>query len=153
MDGKDEMGLKQVFEKAIPSSLDDIIRVRRSELFMRLSTAEDFAELPPMVSILDEQKQVKTTVNEWRIVCLDQRSVGKREFVLTGIDAKTDRVLATSLVKSVDFENHLLLTGNSLYRLGTKGEGEPTCHILLHLCHVFHKWGLGVRFGVPHVLY
>ena len=153
MNGKKEAGLKQVLEKTIPSSLGDIIRERRNELSVRLSTAEDFAELPPMVSMLDEQKQVKATVNEWRIICLDQREDGKRRFMLTGIDAKTDQIWATSLVKSVDFKNHLVLTANSLYRLGTKGEGEPTFHILLHLCHIFHKWGFGARFGVPHVFY
>lgn len=148
----DKTGLEQALKQAIPSSLDDIIRARRDEVSLRMSTAEDLAELPPIVSILANQKQVKATVNEWRIVCLDQGATGKG-LMLTGIDAKTEHVWATSLVKSVDFENHLLLTENSLYRLGTKGEGEPTFHTLLHLCYMFHKWGWGAKYGVPEIFY
>lgn len=152
MNDKEEARLKQALEKAIPSCLDDIIRLRREEVSLRMSTAEDLAELPPMVSMLDKQKQVKATVNEWRIVCLDQGAVGKG-LVLTGIDARTENVWGTSLIKSADIENHFVLTSNSLYRLGTKGEGEPTFHTLLHLCYMLHKWGVGARFGVPHVFH
>lgn len=147
-----EAGLKQALGKAIPSSLDDIIRARRNEMTLRMSTAEDLAELPLMVSMFDHQKQIKATVNEWRIVCLD-RNIDGKNYMLTGIDARTGNVWATSIIKSVDLENQLVLTRNSLYRLGTKGEGEPTFHILLHLCYMFHKWGLGERFGVPKIFY
>lgn len=145
-------GLEQVLKQAVPSCLDNIVRERRDELCLRLSTAEDLAELPPMVSIMDNQKRVKATVNDWRIVCLDQGAIGKSH-VLTGVDANTDHAWGTSLVKSIDFENHLLLTENSLYRLGTKGEGEPTFNVLLHLCALFNKWGWGKRFGVPQIFY
>lgn len=152
MNNLEETGLQQALEKTIPSSLDNIIRERRDELSLRMSTAEDIAELPSMVSLFDNPKQVKATVNEWRIICLDQNIVGK-SYMLTGIDASTGNVWATSLIKSVDLENNLVLTGNSLYRLGTKGEGEPTLNVLLHLCYMLHKWGLGTRFGVPPIFY
>lgn len=144
-------GLQEALEKAIPHSLDDIVRIRRDELSLRLSTAEDIAELPPIVSMLDNQKQIKATVNEWRIVCLCTK--GKKEHMLTGIDESTGNVWGTSFVRSVDFDNNLLLTENSIYRLGTKGDDEPTLHILFHICYMFHKWGFGSRFGVPAIFY
>ena len=152
MGDKAEEGLKQALEKAIPFSLDDIIRARRDEMALRMSTAEELAELPSMVSMFDNQKQVKATINEWRIVCLD-RNVDGKNYMLTGIDARTGNVWATSIIKSVDIESHFVLTRNSLYRLGTMGEGEPTFHTILHLCHILHKWGLGARFGVPYIFY
>lgn len=143
--------LEKSIKQAVPCSLDDIIRKRRDELSLRLSTAEDFAELPSMVSALDNQKQIKATINGWRVICLDNN--GRKKHMLTGINEATGHVLATSLLKSVDLGNDLLLTENSIYRLGTKGEGEPTFHELLHLCYMFHSWGFGARFGVPEIFY
>lgn len=147
----DKASLEQALKQAIPKSLDDIIRLRRDELSLRLSTTEDFAELSPMVSMLDNQKRIKATVNEWRIICLDNN--GRKKHMLTGIDAVTGNVWATSFLRSVDFDNNLILTENSIYRLGTKGEGEPTFHVLLHICYMFHKWGFGPSFGVPEIFY
>lgn len=146
MEGKAE--LKDMF----PKSLDEIIRLRRDELSLRLSTTEDFAKLPPMVSMLDNQKRIKATVNDWRIVCLDFHHKGKQH-ILVGEDAVTGNTWATSGLKSVDFENSLVLTQNSIYRLGDKGEGEPTFYILLHICHMFHRWGFGAGFGVLEIFY
>jgi DNA-binding Xre family transcriptional regulator len=141
----------QVMNDVIPSCLDNIIREHRDELNLRMSSAEDLAELPPIVSAMDNQKQVKATVNEWRIVCL-AGSIGKG-LMLTGVDAKTGNIWATSLIKAIDLENHLVLTSNSLYRLGSKGDGEPTFNTLLHLCYMLHKWGYGPRHGVPEIFY
>lgn len=52
----------------------------------------------------------------------------------------------------MDLENGLVLTiSGSLYRLGTRGEGEPGKDILLHICVQIHKWGMGEKLGVPRV--
>lgn len=153
----DKAGLEQVLKQAAPSCLDDIIRSHRDKLSVRMSTAEDLAELPPMVSIMGvgEQKQIRATINDWRIICLNINTAdqsGKRH-ILTGYNEETKNVWATSFLKSVDFENKVVLTENSIYRLGTKGEGEPTFDLLLHICAIFHQWGFGTRYGVPHIFY
>jgi DNA-binding Xre family transcriptional regulator len=135
----------------IPKSLDEIIRERRDECSLRLSTNEDIATLRPMVTILNNAKQIRATISEWRIICLTLPS-GKSH-ILTGINESTNDVWATSALKSIDFENNLVLTDNSIYRLGSKGEGEPHLSILLHICYILHLWGLGERLGVPQIFY
>lgn len=138
-------------EEVIPKSLDDIIREHRDEFSLRLSTADDFASLQPMVSMLDNPKQIRATINEWRIVCLTHPA-GKF-LLLTGINETTQNVWSTSPLNSVDFENDLVLTKNSIYRLGSEGVGEPDLHILLHICVCFHDWGFGNHLGVPRIFY
>ena len=130
-------------EQYLPKSLDEIIRARRDECSLRLSTPEELASLKPMVSKLANAKHIKATINEWRIICLTLPS-GKAH-ILTGVNESSQEAWATSSIVSADFENHLVLTDNSIYRLGTKGEGEPHLSILLHICHIFHSWGFGPR--------
>lgn len=143
---------EQSLQQVVPVSLDDIVRLRRDELTVRLSTAEDLAELPSMVSMLNEQIQIRATINEWRVVCLDLHAAGKKH-ILTGYNETTQSVWGTSMLVSADFEKNLILTEGSVYRLGAKGNGEPTTDLLLHICYLFHQWGFGTRFGVPEIFY
>lgn len=138
-------------EEYLPKSLDEIIREHRDECSLRLSTPEELASLKPMISKLANVKYIKATINEWRIICLTLPS-GKFH-ILTGINEASHEAWATSSIVSVDFENQLVLTDNSIYRLGTKGEGEPPLSILLHICYIFHSWGFGDRLGVPRIFY
>ncbi len=145
-------GLDQALKLAIPDSLDNIIRKNRDQLTLRMSTPEELANLAPMVSMLGDQKQIRATILDWRVVCLDQHNFGKKH-ILVGVNGATKNVLATSFLKSFDVKNSMVLTENSIYKLGKKGEGEPTFHLLLHICALFHKWGFGQSFGVPHIFY
>lgn len=143
-----EQALKQI----VPSSLDDIVRIHRDELTVRLSTAEDLAELPSMVSVPNDQIQVRATIHEWRIICLDHNAAGKKH-ILTDYIETTNSVWGTSMLISADLDKNLILTENSVYRLGTKGNGEPTTDLLLHICYLFHSWCFGARYGVPEIFY
>lgn len=138
-------------EQYLPKSLDDIIRDRRDVCSLRLSNSEEFASLPPMVSMLDNVKQIRATIKDWRIVCLTLP--GGKNHILTGINETSNNAWATSPLRSVDFENNLALTENSIYRLGIKGKNEPEFHILLHICYCLHSWGLGAPLGVPRIFY
>jgi hypothetical protein len=141
-------------ESFIPKLLDEIIREHRDEFSLRLSTAEDFAALPPMVSSIGHQKMVRATINEWRIVCLVRSAgLGGNLLILTGIHQAQDCVWYTSPIVSADFENNFVFTENSLYRLGSKGEGEPDLSIILHICSCLHSWGIGAHLGVLQVFY
>jgi hypothetical protein len=135
-----DKALDEAVKQLIPKNLDDIIRLRRDEFTLRLSSAQEIAELPPMVSIIDNQMQVSATINEWRIICLDLHAAGKK-YILTGYNQSTKTTWGTSEVASADINRGLILTKNSIYRLGTKGEGEPTSDLLLHICALFHQWG------------
>lgn len=141
-------------EDIIPKCLDEIIQKHRDEISLRLSTAEDFAALPPMVSSINHQKPVRATINEWRIVCFVRPAApGGNCLFLTGIHQGQDCAWCTSSIVSLDFENNLVLTKNSLYRLGSKGEGEPELNIILHICSCLHTWGIGAYLGVLQVFY
>lgn len=144
--------LENAIKQIIPSSLDDIVRLNRDLLTLRLSTPEDLAELSDIASGMDDHVQARATIREWRIICLDLNAAGKKH-ILTGYVESTNTVWGTSLLLSVDLGRNLVLTENSVYRLGSKGNGEPTADILLHMCHLFHQWGFGARFGVPEIIY
>ena len=144
--------LEQTVKQIIPKDLDDIVRLRRDEFTLRLASAQEITALPPMVSMLDSQIQVNATINEWRIICLDLHAAGKK-FILTGYNQSTNTTWGTSEVKSADIDRNLILTENSMYKLGSKGEGEPTPDLLLHICNLFHQWGFGKTFGVPEIFY
>jgi hypothetical protein len=135
----------------IPKSLDDIIRDHRDEYSLRLSIAEDFTSLNSMVSMLENHKQIRAIINEWQIVCFTH-PMGKF-LLLIGINETTQNAWATSPINSVDFENDLVLTLNSIYRLGNKGVGKLDLLILLHICACLHDWGFGNHLGVPRIFY
>lgn len=138
-------------EEAVPRSLDQIIRVNRDEFSLRLSILEDFESLPQMSLPLSSTTHNSVAINDWRVVCLSHR-LGNHLF-LTGIHEIQRVPWMTSKINSVDFGNNLVLTGNSVYSLGSKGDGDPNLHILLHICATFHKWGLGSALGVLPVYY
>lgn len=144
--------VEQTLEQLVPKNLDDIIRMRRDVFTLRMSTSEDFAELPTFASTLNNQMHIRATINEWRIVCLDLHEAGKKH-ILIGYFDDTNKVWGTSELLSADFVKNLVLTKNSIYRLGSKGYGEPTTELLLHICYLFHQWGFGKKFGIPEIFY
>lgn len=143
--------LQKTIEDMVPKLLDDIVRKHRDECKILMSTINDFASLAPMVSSMSEQKQVRATIDEYRIICLLAQN--HKLLFLTGIRRADCVPYMTSDVVSVDFANNFVLTKNSLYEIGSKGEGEPDFHILLHICAVLHKWGVGNYYGIPHIFY
>ena len=141
-------------EDIIPKSLGEIITKNRDKVSLRLAAVEDFAALAPMVSSIDHQRPVRATINEWRIVCLVvSPELGGNKLIVSGMHQAQNCTWCTSAVVSVDFENNLVLTSNSIYQLGSKGEGEPDMHILLHICHCLHSWGIGEYLGALPIFY
>lgn len=141
-------------DNLLPRSLDDIVRKNRHLCSLRLSSHEELNAFPSMVSLMVDQRQVKAMVSDWRFICwVRPEEMGGAVHFLTGINQARQRILMTSDVRAVDFGNGLVLTNNSLYRLGRMGNGEPNMKILLHICAVFHSWGIGEHLGVPHIYY
>lgn len=144
--------LNQAINELVPKSLDDIIRAKRDECSLSLSTGDDLAELPMIVEVVANQKSISAKLNRWRFVRMN--SNGTKSHFLTGIHEAQDCVWATSVIVAVDLEHGLALTrSGNIYQLGTKGEGEPETDILLHICAQFHNWGIGAMLGVPHIFY
>jgi len=143
--------LQKAINDLVPKSLDDIIRANRDQCSLSLFTDVGMATFVPMVVSIQEQKPVRGIVDEWRIICL--QVLDKKLFFLTGILRERRTCYMTSDILSVDLENNLVLTKNSLYAIGSKGEGEPDFHGLLHICAVLHAWGMGPSLGAPHIFY
>jgi hypothetical protein len=141
--------LSKALNDLIPKSLDEIVTLHRDECILRPSIAEDLARLKPMDSTISEQKPDKGTIDDWRIIAASGTS--KTLLFLTGTHRSKDVPYMTSDIVSID--GNTVVTNNSVYHLGVKGEGEPDMMIILHICATLHYWGAGAYLGVPYIFY
>lgn len=136
----------------LPQTLDEIIKLHRDVVTLRQSTTDELGQLPPMITFVDGPAHIKDVIDDWRIICLTNH--GKAIWhVLLGFNRRKNCPFMTSVIKSADIKNSLVLTQNSMYELGPKGEGEPGQDLLLHVCATFCAWGFGPQLGVTHVFY
>ena len=136
----------------LPKSLDDIVRVNRAYLTIRLATDEEIMELHHEI-LPDREPQM--VIDDWRLVAFD-KTVG--EFCHTDISLLGDRPLGgvriTSPVRKIDPDRGLVITNSgTLYGLGNPGEGEPPFEHLAMICAACHSWGFGSVFGIPYFFY
>lgn len=133
---------------AMPKSLDDIIRTRRDRASLRLATADEIAAL---ATPLSSDQPPKAEIDDWRLVTL--LVVGKPLVFLVGNSEQENWM--TSLVTGIDLQAWLITTkSGSVYKLiGEAGKDEPPMQHLLHICAVFHQWGIGPMYDMPYVFY
>jgi hypothetical protein len=134
-------------EGLLPQSLDDIIRLNRSQAEIRLSRTN---EIDALVGTVDRITDIKDQIDNWRLVSFVDK-VGKATRVMLIGDSTTKKHPAiTSPLASIDLARGVALTtNNSVYKLGTRGYGEPTRDGLAFLCAAMHRWGNGRALGVP----
>lgn len=142
---------QQVFG-LLPKSLDDIVRVNREYLTIRLATDKEIMDLHHAI-VPDREPQM--VISDWRFVAFDMMA---REFRHTDISLLGDRpvsgVRITSPVRKIDLDRRLVITNSgTLYGLGNQGEGEPPFEHLVMICSACHSWGFGSAFGIPHFFY
>lgn len=138
--------------KIMPTCLDDIVRANRERFAIRMSTTLDLDNLPPMSLAMSSQMSVKATLEDWRIICITSKGEGDLLF-LVGDKQPRNTPLVTSNIKAVDFEKGLVLTRNSLYRIGRAGNGEPDTSMILTIIGVLRGWGLGPHMGLLEVFF
>jgi hypothetical protein len=144
--------LEKAIEDMLPKSVDDIIRVHRDRCSIRLvGNQELMSALPSMVSKLNVQKPVKAILDDWRIICVTLD--GKCLYFLIGKRHDRGGLIMTSNVNAVDFASNKVLTNNSVYQLGARGNDKPDTGVLLHICATLRSWGFGAGFGVPAIFY
>jgi len=131
----------------LPQSLDDIIRLNRSQAELRLSKTH---EIDALVGQVDSYTGVKDEIDNWRLVSFIDK-VGKSTRVMLIGDSLTSKHPAiTSPLASIDLVRGVALTtNNSVYKLGNRGFGEPSKDGLAFLCAAMHRWGNGRNLGVP----
>jgi len=132
----------------IPKTLDDLIKQHRDVASLHLSTDEEIFDLYAAVTpgtYLD-------IIDDWRLISLrlERAVISETLTFLLGIRRSNGNVRITSDIVKLDLDRGLVVTkSGSLYKLGTKGEGEPQFEGLVMICSAFHDWGFGPAFGTP----
>ena len=139
---------------ALPSSLDDIIRLNRDKFQMRLATGYEIKDLPLLIEVMgsDPMEPKSGEISEWRYVVIDIKDGEQTSFM---VGYRHNNTFITSKVVAIEHngETGFVRTKNSLYRLGKQGDGEPDFHLLMHICASLWVWGAGPSMGVPQVFY
>ncbi|VVC82475.1 hypothetical protein [Sideroxydans sp. CL21] len=142
-------GLAKAFKTAVPESIDSIITLHRENASLSVLDDAHIAFIPNVA--MDRQMSVKGMIEGWYVVRLDIPSKLFIADIMFGY--KNGRVFRTSPVVAISPEAGLVVTRNSVYKLGTKGESEPDLALRLHVCNFLHSINLGEFFGVLHVFY
>ena len=149
----DEDRLREALEKIIPKSLDDVVRRNRDKMRIGRATLEEIARRMAAV----EPEDPRDTLEEWRIIAFRTEApfglFGDGMLLLLGYATEARASWITSEIQRIDFDRRLVRTRNSVYRLGTPGQGEPPTEDLAVLCAVLHEWGVGDLLGAPHFFF
>lgn len=133
----------------IPESLDDIIRSpqARERFQIRLASGSEIEALGAKIP----SGAIKDIIDDWRLIVFSDRQLAGSppDLMLLGDSRGRGFSWITSIVLKLDLEHGTLLTRNSLYGLGERGEGEPPPEHLLRVCAALHDWGLGKPLGAP----
>ena len=136
----------------IPTCLADIIRHNQGEASLYLTSEMQLADLTGPVAA----HKVKAEFTNWRFLTLQIHSdqLQKRNIYVLGLRAGRLPMM-TSSVRRIDFEDGLVQTKNSVYRLrmDARGMGEPPQGQLIHVCATLNDWGVGPALGVPAFYY
>ncbi len=134
-------------EGLLPQSLDDIIRLNRSQAELRLSKTH---EIDALVGKVDSFGRIKDEIDNWRLVSFVDKVSKATRVMLIGDSVSRKHPAITSALASIDLARGVALTANnSVYKLGNRGFGEPTKDGLAFLCAAMHRWGNGRSLGVP----
>jgi hypothetical protein len=155
----DRAGIEEALEQMIPKSLDDVVRKNRNAFQIGLATP---TEIAIRGTVIKPDRDTRDTIEQWNIIAF--RTLGLRpdtglegilssRLSLLGRAAGTRGSWLTSEVVQIDVDGGLVLTRNSLYRLGSRGEGEPPPDDLICVCAVMHSWGIGELIGAPGFFY
>lgn len=142
-------GLTENTAELLPKSLGDIIRLNRDLAELRLSKT---AEIDSLVGIVEIPSGIKDEIGNWRLVSLIDKTNHTTQVLLVGDSHAKKHPAITSPVMRIDFAKGVILTrSQSVYKLGTRGLGEPPEDDLLCLCAALHRWGSGIALGVPNI--
>jgi hypothetical protein len=146
----DKASLAAALERAIPSSLDDIVRRNRDRARIGLATEEDLRALEATIGPLPP----KDTINGWHMIAI-QLSDGDGTVTAVYLLGRTRSTpWITSKLTGLDRAARRVRThSGSIYELGTPASGEPDAGLLLHICAALWQWGLGPMMGAPGIYY
>lgn len=97
-------------------------------------------------------RHVCADIDEWTLLSLHRHDTDEVRVYLTGQVRGTSKFRVTSSVREIDLVSNRVITQNSLYALGSKGDGEPSSRQLLTIVYVFGAWGIADSLGMPQIL-
>lgn len=125
--------------------------VTRPEVSLYLTTERQIKDREYEIVVAD-RKSVRAIIEDWRLISLHRHDIEESLVYLIGHVRGTHKTRVTSSVGQIDLANSLVVTQNSLYALGERGEGEPSLRQLFAIIYVFHAWGIGAALGMPWIV-
>lgn len=143
-----ESAMRSQLEAMLPKSIDDIVRLHREELCIRVATADDLA---PLLSDSMPIANTQGDIESWSLITLDAIIQGQQNnavFLIgyhtsrrcTWITSRVLKVIECGGVKSV-----LTNSGNLYNMSGTQSDKID----LTFLCAWLRQNGIGDYFGIP----
>jgi hypothetical protein len=128
----------------LPRSLADIVRRNRDLFEVGLATA---AEVAAVTGGVDAVAVPRGRLEWWRMVALRDHVARRVTLHVLGHLGPAHPCM-TSEVAVLASDAAMVRTRNSVYLLGSEGQGEPDPLQLLHLAFTLHRWGLNSRYGL-----
>lgn len=128
--------LAKAVSEITPKSIDDIIKLNRDMASLSLLSNDEIVALPSLCTVTG-QRPANGQIDGWYVVKMIHKN-SELKFV---IGYKKGNVFNTSRIDAfeTDGDSGVLITANSMYRLGKQGVGEPELGLLLHVCHFLHR--------------
>lgn len=125
--------------------------VTRPGVSLYRTTKRQVKDHESTIDVIDA-RSAKAIIDDWQLISLHHHETAQVMIHLIGQVRGTQKTRLTSRVSEIDLARNLVVTQNSLYRMGSKGEGEPSPRQLLAIIYVFGVWGIADSLGMPRIL-
>lgn len=138
--------------EVIPKSLNSIIRKNQAEMQLEYASSQDLSTINMVIT----EDYYKGSL--WNAFIYKRIVSGSKQqtLYLVGYMQEGRQTVAwhTSYLIGFDTEAMVVSTASgSLYHIESFAEGEADAELLINVCAILHRDGLGEHFGVPHFFY
>ena len=150
IEGEAYASVRQYAEAHGVRNLATVLRTGLSYASLYLTSQQQIDDLAGNVAPLNVKGEM---ASDWRFISLQFHHPQRQmtEIYLVGERGQNQIVTMTSPVQTIDFENGLVRTRNSVYRIRktARGRGEPPATHLISICRTLRSWGMGQLFDIP----
>ncbi|CAO3460758.1 hypothetical protein [Azospirillum argentinense] len=134
----------------IPRTVSDVVTHNRDQVSLALASPVDAQRLttPVGAGCVDEA----AVLHDWRLLAFRYAADGSVDVALLGELGSTRQTFLTSPVVALDPDRVHARTLSAVYRLGRRGEGEPSERQMIGLLRALHAHGVGEALGVMPVV-
>lgn len=140
--------LNDSIDAVLPKKLGEIITQNRDIMRLRYASAEDLANMHMDIPVTNLKGVLTQAFFYKRIV------PSKNAVVICLVGFNNNQAFHTSKVVAYDKVKKVALTASgSHYKVKSFKRGAPDLLLLLHICFMFHRDGIGNYFGAMPVSY